>query len=698
MSAIPRTAWLENILVARNLRAAFTAAPVQPSQSRSNTSGLSGVVRAWVMERKTQTVLLCIGLAALLRLSILVSSQGMMDGDEAVLGLQAERILHGEFPIYFTGQSYMGSWDAYLAAPLIALFGPSAGTLHAITFLESLLLVPLMGALAGRLFGDKARLYAMLLTALPPLYVAVGELRMLGGYVETLVLGSALMLGAISIVDRWSQKRATRWIWALCGLLLGLAFWIDLLIICYLATVVIWILPFAIVRIRQWPWRDIRAHLPLAGTAGLFTLAFFVGALPALIYIVTTDGYLAPFIANPGGDGQPSALRLSLVKYFFNNTAPRISGVIVPWNAFDGAPLLGTLIGMLVGGLTILACVYATAQLFSVAALRLKTRAEAWSHLARIWRHAFPLLLALMTLLVFWRSPTTNFQLLPDLDAVGRYALPLTTGLTLLLVQFMLSVAGLPQLRHRLLKDRNADRADRSEAPSHAPWRAQVVSGALLVTLLVAFAIPYVTADHVLAMQSPYAKSLRFPAVGGDVTRYLEDHDIRYVWADHWVGTVLMYLTSRRVLAADYFDTVLAHGPNRFPEVFAAVSDAPRPSFVAAADDNTHEPWEAQAMRNLGVQFMATHFESVWVLTPVSRDVRPLELLTAMCATPALAAPRLWMCAYVSLGMSPGATLAPPLSHGPVGTIASTAPPNPLRDSGEAVDLQLSNGARRHAI
>src|SRR5262249_9614770 len=157
----------------------------------------------------------------------------------------------------------------------------------------------------------------------------------------------------------------------------------------------------------------------------------------------------------------------------------------------------------------------------------------------------------------------------------------------------------------------------------------------------------------------PYAKTVRFPAEGGDVTRYLEDHGIRYVWADHWVGTVLMYLTSRRVLAADYFDTVLAHGPNRFPEAFAAVIDAPHPSFVAIADDGAHEPWEAAAMRYLGVQVTSTHFESVWIITPITRDVRPLELFTTMCATPALSAPRMWMCAYVPAG----ATLASPLSH-----------------------------------
>ena len=42
------------------------------------------------------------------------------------MGLAALHIARGEdFPVFFYGQEYMGTLEAYLAAPLVALFGPS---------------------------------------------------------------------------------------------------------------------------------------------------------------------------------------------------------------------------------------------------------------------------------------------------------------------------------------------------------------------------------------------------------------------------------------------------------------------------------------------------------------------------------------------------------------------------------------------
>nr|HMN61443.1 hypothetical protein [Anaerolinea sp.] len=39
-----------------------------------------------------------------------------LNSDEAIVGLMARHILLGERPIFFYGQSYMGSLDAFLVA------------------------------------------------------------------------------------------------------------------------------------------------------------------------------------------------------------------------------------------------------------------------------------------------------------------------------------------------------------------------------------------------------------------------------------------------------------------------------------------------------------------------------------------------------------------------------------------------------
>ena len=55
----------------------------------------------------------CLLLAVIARVWLIVHTNGVIAGDEAMVGLQAEHILHGEHPIYYYGQPYMGSLQMY---------------------------------------------------------------------------------------------------------------------------------------------------------------------------------------------------------------------------------------------------------------------------------------------------------------------------------------------------------------------------------------------------------------------------------------------------------------------------------------------------------------------------------------------------------------------------------------------------------
>ncbi len=68
---------------------------------------------------------LCFLLAILARVWIIVHTHGVMAGDEMEVGLQAEHILRGELPVYYFGQPYMGSLEAYLAAFIFLFTGPA---------------------------------------------------------------------------------------------------------------------------------------------------------------------------------------------------------------------------------------------------------------------------------------------------------------------------------------------------------------------------------------------------------------------------------------------------------------------------------------------------------------------------------------------------------------------------------------------
>src|SRR5258708_14962428 len=94
---------------------------------------------------------LCLLVAVIIRIWLIMRTHGTLDGDEALLGIQAEHILQGERPIYFYGIPYFGSLEAYIAAGLFALFGPSVAVLRIEASAFGLLLVGATWWLAGLL-------------------------------------------------------------------------------------------------------------------------------------------------------------------------------------------------------------------------------------------------------------------------------------------------------------------------------------------------------------------------------------------------------------------------------------------------------------------------------------------------------------------------------------------------------------------
>src|SRR3989442_2282307 len=127
-------------------------------ESTPTTGGTQRHQKHWIKLLRSP-LWLCLLLALAIRVWLAVHTRGVIDGDEALVGIQAEHILRGELPIYFYGQPYLGSVEAYLIALLFAVFGPSVWTLRAEPILLSLVLVWLTWKLAGAL-ADAAQLPA----------------------------------------------------------------------------------------------------------------------------------------------------------------------------------------------------------------------------------------------------------------------------------------------------------------------------------------------------------------------------------------------------------------------------------------------------------------------------------------------------------------------------------------------------------
>jgi hypothetical protein len=144
------------------------------------------------------------------------------NADEAVVALMAKHILQGERPLFFYGQAYMGSLDAVFVAAGFALFGPQAWVVRAVQALLFGGTMILWHRFCEEGFESRAVANrAVLLLAVPPVFLTLYSTATLGGYGEALFFGSLGMLLALQIV----RGTSTVGRWLGLGFCAGIGFW-----------------------------------------------------------------------------------------------------------------------------------------------------------------------------------------------------------------------------------------------------------------------------------------------------------------------------------------------------------------------------------------------------------------------------------------------------------------------------------------
>jgi len=244
-----------------------------------------------------------------------------VDSDQAVLGIMAQHILHGDRPVFFYGQAYQGALEAYLTAGVFHVWGQSDFTLRVVPVLFSAVLVAQLYALARRLYGQGVATAVGLWAALPaPVLIYWGTVAG-GGYAEAMVVGTAIMAVAIR---RWGLGDPRRYDVPLLGFLSGLGLWIHPVTAYYLAALAVAYAPRLWWTLHALTRREGRRTLsrPL-----LLALALFVmGAAPWLGYTLAhRGGSLAVLAGRPSLAALPDALwRL------YSETLPLLFGGAVP--------------------------------------------------------------------------------------------------------------------------------------------------------------------------------------------------------------------------------------------------------------------------------------------------------------------------------------------------------------------------------
>jgi len=180
--------------------------------------------------KRTRIVLILGALitAASLKLWLVLSDVLPFNSDEAVVALMARHILQGEKPLFFYGQAYMGSLDAWLVAIGFWLFGQSVWVIRMIQgtlYLALMLTTYKLGTLA--LGSSRIGIAALWFLAIPNVIVTLYTTVSLGGYGEGLLIGSLNLIVGFQIANRLHNKdNIEPWRWLLWGLLTGLGLWV----------------------------------------------------------------------------------------------------------------------------------------------------------------------------------------------------------------------------------------------------------------------------------------------------------------------------------------------------------------------------------------------------------------------------------------------------------------------------------------
>ncbi len=555
----------------------------------------------WAQRHPYAPLWIAIALGIVMRIALVIHTNAMIDGDEAMVGIQAERILRGQFPTYFYGQAYMGSLETYIAAGIFAVFGPSNWALRAVPILESPLLAYLTWRLARNLLPRDARTspllagLAALIAAVPPVYDAVAELRTWGGQIEVYIITLALLVATIELADRLRAGAtlptlAVRWL--ILGFIAGLGFWINPLISYALVTCALWLLPpllaraFPVFWARLWRRPDpvtsfpteadspdesnLLSYFPRTDVNGRNSLAVALLALPGAL-IGGLPAWLYAF-ANGGSN---------ILVYLVQPTvSPAVSGAARHGRLFLGAAITAryfTCVGphVLDGGLPtedftwqILRVALLIPPLLAIGAAFWLSRYPAPTTI----RSGLPLLYAVVITLVFCLGtsawPATKQC---SYDQAGRYAVPLALVEPLLLLAFFAVPPILSVLRERFGRPPQAF----SAAGLQRGWSFALVVLLLFVGVQAAV-YPLVPADT--TFQSPFYRYV--PLNDTELLTYLKAHDIHAAWCNHWVGNIVTFQTDGQTTCADYYDQIVRGGIHRPPGTLETVSANPDPSFI----------------------------------------------------------------------------------------------------------------------
>jgi len=575
------------------------------------------------------------------RVWLTIHTHGVISGDEALVGIQAEHILHGEHPIYYYNQPYMGSLQAYFLAFIFLLTGPSVWAMRVEPMLISLVLISLTWRFSAAL-ADAAHLpprtkilfmtIATLVAALPPLYDMIEEMRAKGGYTEAITIMLWMLLCAFRLTQRWREGASARELalrWAGIGFLLGLGLWVDPIVAYAILTIALWIGGYVILEFVK-PSRQTatQPRVTLLKEALLVVVALpasLVGFAPGLYWGAQNQWANIHYLFQNGGSAPYDRLHtiMQVQQVYSTCLAPRVLGGALPTQ--PGVTVANPHI-MTFGLVVSVSCIALIATSIFLSAF---------------WHHPLLVCLRQLTLLPFLFIAcasiifcTASISVVvfhggcSSLDPVGRYVMPLVIALPF----FLAAIFTLPTM---IAQERKTTPAQEREATQDAsqfsvsstttqlPLLAAIQAG-LLAVLAFYFCfqgVAYIQANPRNTFQQ-YGCASENPTDLDPIITYMQHTHIRYAWANGWLGFPIMFKTNSAILVPWLY--------HRIPAISNTVLHADRPSFFLLAKHNDLHPAILHVLDANNVMYHVERFYSVpgidaLLVTPLNRTISPLD-------------------------------------------------------------------------
>ena len=529
-------------------------------------------IRRWIASRRWGILTaVVIALAVMARLGLVAAGWPGTDSDDATMGLMAKHIVAlGERPIFFYGQSYMGSIEAYAAALVFAFLGASEFALKCGLIL---LYACFMVIMYGFLIQVTSRAWALVgeaLLALGADEMLYHQLEAYGGYLETLIFGAALLALTCWLVrTQGDALPARRRYLALAGwgLAAGLGLWSDVLVAPFVVLTASALALFCWPTVRRW------------GTV-LALSCLLLGLSPWIIYLATPappaprgliqSGTALP--ASPAAGPEPSVIETATNQFLGmalislpNDTGATTLCPLTPSEAWPQdhwtTPRIQRCIGFRAvwgGGLL---CLLALGLILETrGVLRLRRASAGWStqgraELAQSAGRFLGLAAPAVTIALYTLSSASAFA--PWI--YSRYLISVSIALPTLLASPWAHMGG------------SAGRQSQWRLTG-AHWlpRAGVLS--LSAILLVALALGTVGTYRAIDAQQAQNQ------VRADLVAYLTQHGHTRVYTEFWTCYWVIFQSDERVICG-VLNADWSHRPNRY----AAYDDA-----IAAASPSTY--------------------------------------------------------------------------------------------------------------